>query len=93
MKSSWRQRRLDAKDWPVAAHRPELCDLVARHGLSADDVKWVEYDVIDAPLLRFGVYRLDEQGRRYLEPGTDDVAMYQVERALADALPEWWQPA
>lgn len=74
-------------------HRDELIELCERHGEMKYDVHWIEYDVIDAPLLRFGLFRYDEDGKKYVDEDTGTAASTTVEHALIGDLPDWWRPA
>lgn len=71
-------------------HINELQAFVYRHGQDPGQVRWAEDDVIDLPLLRFGVYLSDEYGNRYLDEN-QDVALKVVETPLKGPLPPWWK--
>ena len=70
-------------------HLDEVCELVIRHGQDPMIVNWIEDDIIDIPLLRFGVYQKNEDGHFFMR-APDEIAMCTVERALVGTLPEWW---
>jgi hypothetical protein len=57
----------------------ELC---VRHGMNPGTVHWIEYDVVDAPLLRFGVFADQRRPRTSLQAEV-------VEKALVGQVPEW----
>jgi hypothetical protein len=82
---------LEAGDIAVHVYRPSVIDICDRHGFDPNQVAWIRHDVIDAPLLQFGLYLLDVDGRVYLEDG-DKLAMREVDVALRGELPAWWQP-
>jgi hypothetical protein len=71
--------------------RTELCNLVRDHGYDPNGVRSVTYDVIDTPLLRIREY-LTDNGRRYIDPATNDAATWDYEVALRSPLPAWWNP-
>lgn len=59
----------------------------------------VEFDVIDAPLLRFHVVQLDDDGRLQVSHDHDDGTLcadceivYDTVERPARLLPSWWEP-
>lgn len=64
-----RDRQIPAESLWVAVHRDDLIELCSRHGEDPDAVNWIEYDVIDTPLLRFGIFLTNDDGARYLACG------------------------
>lgn len=97
-------RRITSTDAARYVYEDELHELCRRHGQDPNHVAWAEYDLIDAPLLCFGLYLHDETGRRYLEchpegyfQAADDphhckAAMKTTETPLVGELPDWWRP-
>lgn len=72
----------------------ELRLLVRAHGCDPNMVAWVAYDLLDAPLLRLGLYCRDEKGNIAAETveGKVQPVVNEVEVALRGELPGWWQP-
>lgn len=62
------------------------------HGIEPEDTFRVEYTVIDCPMIRVWRYLADEDGKRYVEPGTDVIAHRVTDHAVRLPLPEWWRP-
>lgn len=99
--------RIVAGTYEQAVHEDELKELSRRHGVDPHQVNWIEWDLVDLPLLRFGVFLTNEDGKRYLAcghggkfvPGPPEpelhkcvAAMLTVERILVGELPSWWRP-
>lgn len=85
-------RRMRGSYWQLfPEQRAEVCELIRGHGHDPNDVASVTYDVIDAPLLRIREY-LTDNGRRYVDPTTNEAASWDYEVALRSALPTWWNP-
>lgn len=72
--------------------RDELRDLTRAHGFHPSEVKRVEHDVIDCPLLRFTLYETDERGHKLIRPGTHEMALRTIETVPRVPLPAWWHP-
>lgn len=87
-------------DWRDRATPFWADEFCVRHGINPGHCVWVEYDLIDSPLIRFGMS--DEKhsltceldgGHGGGKHGEDcELATFPVERALVGALPDWWQP-
>ncbi|WP_375490229.1 hypothetical protein [uncultured Jatrophihabitans sp.] len=81
--------RVEGGDTLVRHHQDDAIELCQRHGLNADDVAWAELDLIDVPLLRFGVSLRDDTGHCFLDDN-HRIAEVTVERRLIGELPTWW---
>jgi hypothetical protein len=88
----YRDCRITPHDWPNHLFRDEVHGLCRAYGHDPNRVAWLVYDVIDAPLLRFAIYKLNEDGMRYHDPATGNAAMEFAEHLLAGELPAWWAP-
>jgi len=68
-------------------HFDDCQELCRRHGEDPNEVNWVEPDVVDMPLLRFGIFvRCD--GQIVTECGR--IMMTEREHPLIGELPNWW---
>lgn len=58
------RRRIDANDRDFGWMQPDMCALIERHGVQPNETVWVEYDVFDTALLRFGLFVTADDGKR-----------------------------
>lgn len=93
----WTLPRIEAADIHrvprLRPHQLEACALVEAHGHDPHDVSWVEYDLLDAPMLRFGCFVRDPySGYVMKDPDCGGPLMRTCEHILKGELPRWWQP-
>lgn len=81
-------------DCPLCEERrPELRELLDRHGFpGGDNVRAVEVDV-NNQVLRVEMYVHDHEGRVIFDPQIGTVRTLNREVWLDSDLPWWWQPA
>ena len=69
----------------------DIQELCTRHGQNPCGVHALEYAEIDLPLIAFTIFDQNEDGHRFIKPGTDEAATHTVDVALRGALPLWWR--
>ena len=79
-------------DWPNTLFHADVLELCRRYGYNPKDVAWIEFEVIDAPLLRFCIYQRNEDDQLFMDPMTKQVARKLAEHLLEQELPSWWKP-
>jgi hypothetical protein len=77
----------------TSVQRAELCAWLAAHELDPRRVVTVERGLVDCPLIKAEIIRLDEDGNAIVAASGTDLELDVVEVAEHTPPPDWWRPA